>query len=248
MGANLGQKSDVREGLALYLDAGNPSSNPISTQGLTNPPWNNLGLNKPIGLIVNSATYSNTGKSSYIELNTGGGSVQSYYLGTNLSEYNFAALNYSIEFWVNRYDGIYILDLRSANDGDQIFLAFSGDASNRLVIKKHAGSAPNNYLFDDDADNPTATDTTWTGWRHYVITREGTGTDECKLYYNGSLVATGTDSGTHITPGGLRIGARYTGTDFEFEGRLGLFKIYNGRALTATEVLDSYNTTKVRYE
>ena len=71
--------------------------------------------------------------------------------------------------------------------------------------------------------------------------------NECKLYYNGSLIATGTDSGTHTTPGYFKIGTKHDNAA-SFEGKLGLFKIYKGRALTATEILDSYNMTKGRYE
>ena len=190
------------------------------------------------------------GTSSSLELNIAGDTDQYWGLtdgaGNNygdISLFNFAASNYSIELWMNRYDGFYILDMRSASDGDHSYIGFNASQSNRLVWRPYGASV----IFGDDTDNPTATDETWTGWRHYAITREGTGSNECKLYYNGSLIATGTDSGTHTTPGYFKIGTKHDNAA-SFKGKLGLFKIYNGRALTATEILDSYNMTKGRYE
>ena len=134
--------------------------------------------------------------------------------------------------------------MRQTAGGSHSYIVFSAAYSNRLVWRPWDTSS----IFGDDADNPTATNETWTGWRHYVITREGTGTDECKLYYNGSHISSGTDSGTHTTPTKFKIGVRSYDNTNPVKGKLGLFKIYNDRALTATEVLDSYNTTKVRYE
>jgi len=192
------------------------------------------------------------GASSSLELNMTSGDTDEYWgfvdgAGNkydNLDRFNFAALNYSIELWINRYDGVYVFDLRQVSGDSHSYIAFSAGSSNRLVWRPWSTSS----IFGDDADNPTATDETWTGWRHYVITREGTGSNECKLYYNGSHISSGTDSGTHTTPPNFKIGLRSYDNTNPFKGKLGLFKIYNDRALTATEVLDSYNNTKWRYE
>ena len=228
------------------------SSHRFARADVTNRVWNDISKYRTPHMNYSLPwLWDLNGVSSSLELNITSGDTDQYWGLTdgfgnnyeNISLFNFAASNYSIEFWMNRYDGFYILDMRSASDGDHSFIGFNAGQSNRLVWRPYAASV----IFGDDTDNPTATDNTWTGWRHYVITREGTGSNECKLYYNGSLIATGTDSGTHTTPGYFKIGTKHDNAA-SFEGKLGLFKIYKGRALTATEILDSYNMTKGRYE
>ena len=258
MSANLGLKSTVNEGLVFYLDAANPYSNPISRQGDTSPPWNDLSENKTIGKIYNTPTYSNTGASSYIEFNTGG-STNEYYKTTSMTSIGssivdphliFGTNPFAIEFWVNRYDGYILLDTRFLPGvNPHMFIDFSSGQSNRLGYRPYNASV----IFDTDTDQPSATDETWTGWRHYVISREGTGSNECKLYYNGSFVAQGTDANSHQLIDGVgyylcnSYNAGSLSTD-AFKGRVGLFKVYNGRALTAAEVLQNYNATKERYK
>jgi len=249
MAANLGQKSTVNTNLAFYLDAANPYSNPISRQGDTSPPWNDLSENKTIGKIYNTPTYSNTGASSYIEFNTGG-STNEYYKTTGYTypNLNFGTNPFAIEFWVNRYDGSVLLDTRYHPVDTHMFITFLSSQSNRLAYKPYNAS----IIFDTDTDQPSATDETWTGWRHYVISREGTGSNECKLYYNGSFVAQGTDANSHTTINscGYVLCNSWNLGDLisdGFKGRVGLVKVYNGKALTAAEVLQNYNATKERY-
>ena len=66
-------------------------------------------------------------------------------------------------------------------------------------------------------------------------------------YYNGSLIATGTDASTHGDPSLFKLGVRSYDNTTPFKGRIGLFKVYKGKALSATEVLQNYNATKERY-
>ena len=190
-------------------------------------------------------SYSNVGASSYIEFNTGGGSAEYYKMVSDYySNVTWGANPYAIEIWVNRYDGAYLLDMRNASDSIHPYIQFNASQSNRLSYRPYNASA----IFDTDTDQPSATDTTYTGWRHYVISREGTGSNECKLYYNGSFVAQGTDAETQVTPQDFDIGVRSYDDATSFKGRLGLYKIYNGKSLSATEVLQNYNATKVRYD
>ena len=131
-------------------------------------------------------------------------------------------------------------------EGMVVALNTGASGNNNSTCTINFASAGGSTLFGSDSDNPTATDTTYTGWRHYVISREGTGSNECKLYYNGSLISTGTDGGTHTTPAKFILGIRGYDNTTPFKGRLGLFKLYN-KALSATEVLQNYNVTKGRY-
>ena len=222
------------------------STNRFAYSDISNPnEWIDISLSKVNSVITRSPTFNLGSIDPYIELNAGSTTTQWYFMRTQYySKITWGANPYAIELWVNRYDGYYVMDMRLASDGDESYLTFAAASSNRLVWRTYGGST----LFGSDADNPTATDETWTGWRHYVVTREGTGTDECKLYYNGSLISTGTDGGTYITPGKFILGIRGYDNTTPFKGRLGLFKIYNGKALSATEVLQNYNVTKERYD
>jgi len=223
----------------------NGTNRVMYSRNITSPTLRDLSLNKITGSLYNSPTFSNTGPSSYIELNTGSIITDQYYnmKSSYFSELNFAALNFSIEFWINRYDGYYILDQRVTSVSTNSYITFNASQSNKLSYRPYNATA----IFDTATNNPTATDTTWTGWRHYVISREGTGSNQCKLYYNGSFVAQGTDSNSHGSPGFYRIGVRSYDNASPFKGRLGLFKVYKGKALSAAEVLQSYNDTKGRY-
>ena len=252
MAADLGQKSTVNTNLAFYLDAANSYSNPISRQGDTSPPWNDLSENKTSGKVYNNAVYLNTGTSSYVLFNTTvGGSNNKYYKTTGeiYPNLDFGTNPFAIEFWVNRYGGYVLLETRFLPGVDpHMYITFSSGQSNRLAYRPYNASV----IFDTDTDQPSATDETWTGWRHYVISREGTGSNECKLYYNGSFVAQGTDANSHTTIDGVGYvlcNSWNNGslTTDAFKGAVSLFKVYNGKALTAAEVLQNYNATKGRY-
>ena len=236
----------------FVLTAWDDTTNNLAYADVNNRVWNDISKYRSPHMNYSLPwLWDLKGVSSSLELNTATDIDQYWGLtdgsGNNygdISLFNFAASNYSIEFWINRYDGSYIMDMRGSSYSDNnSFLFFDSGESNRIAWRAYNGS----NLFKTDTDQPSATNETWTGWRHYVITREGTGTDECKLYYNGSLVSEATDSGTHTTPGRFKIGISCLDAA-PFKGKLALFKIYNGRALTATEILDSYNITKGRYE
>ena len=209
--------------------------------------WDDISQNIIEGRIssANSTTFGGSGASSYIELNTGSAVGQYYTMLSDAgkTDVTLGTNPFAIEFWVNRYDGYYILDQRFEDVDSASYITFSASQSNRLAYRPYDGSV----IFDTDTDQPSATNTSWTGWRHYVISREGTGSNECKLYYNGALVAQGTDSGNHDYPIEFKIGLKFDGSS-PFKGRLGLFKIYKGKALTAAEVLQNYNATKMRYD
>jgi len=163
---------------------------------------------------------------------------------------------YTIEFWVNRYDGSIILDAGDYTENwltePRIAIAF---VSGKLRYRNYGNIE---WLFDNDSNNVTVTDEVWSGWMHYVITREGTGSNQCKLYHNGSLLSQGTDSSNHYNDDFPKVPVLFNSyawavsgtvpnTIWPFKGKFGLFKIYNGNALSATEVLQNYNATKRRF-
>ncbi len=97
---------------------------------------------------------------------------------------------------------------------------------------------------DTAADSYTSTTTINTGEYYHVVIS--------KTPSNGTIYVNGVAEDSH-TPtlaaaawsGNWRIGARWNNT-FNFNGELPIFKIYN-KALTSTEVLKNFNTTKSRF-
>ena len=80
-------------------------------------------------------------------------------------------------------------------------------------------------------------------WYHVVICRENTTT---KLYLDGVSKASASDSTNYISSDVI-IGA-INGGNNAIEGYISGIKIYKGKGLTASEVLQNYNAFKGRYE
>lgn len=84
-----------------------------------------------------------------------------------------------------------------------------------------------------------------TPWEQLVFVREHTGTNGMKMYRNGTLVGTHTNSinydqyGTQATS--------YQTTLYRMKASLGLFRVYTGTALTQSEILTHYNIEKPRF-
>ena len=86
-------------------------------------------------------------------------------------------------------------------------------------------------------------------WTHYAM-RWITGTDNFRLYINGEVVKTGTQSIVNIGSSGkqnLCIGDRGLVNNKEFNGDIGPVYIYD-RALSDAEIKQNYEATKFRFE
>ena len=231
MGVSYGPKTIITDGLVLCLDAANPKS--YSGTGTSwNDVYGNVGITTLTGATYNSDNGGN------IAFDGNNGVYASFSPG---SANTFGTLPYSIELWINRYSGFFIYDTRSEFSGDHPYIMIDDD---RFAWKPYGAT---DTIFQDDTDNPTFTNNTWSGWRHYVITRESTGFNGCKLYYNGSLVAQGDDNQNNQAASNVKIGARYDSNAFGFNGKIGVFKIYKGRGLSAAEVLKNYDALKARF-
>jgi hypothetical protein len=80
----------------------------------------------------------------------------------------------------------------------------------------------------------------------YVFTYTDNGSNESKLYINGSLVTTYTSyTALETNTNALYVG-KFTYTSNGISGNVYNSKIYN-RVLTAAEVLQNFNATKSRY-
>ncbi|MEK9829197.1 MAG: LamG domain-containing protein, partial [Rhodospirillales bacterium] len=83
-------------------------------------------------------------------------------------------------------------------------------------------------------------------WVQAVMVREGTGTDQFKIYFNGVLDSTHTLSTNFNTSSQLRIAAN-RGNSIFYDGDISIIRIYKNKALTATEVFNNYYYDVYRY-
>ena len=85
--------------------------------------------------------------------------------------------------------------------------------------------------------NQAATTLTANAWTHVAYVREGTGTNQAKMYFNGSLVATGTDPQDYAINQLARIGGQ------PWSPGIGNFYLSNYRVVKGTAVYTSNFTT-----
>ena len=83
-------------------------------------------------------------------------------------------------------------------------------------------------------------------WHHVIAVNNGVSSS---LYVDGTLKTAATASWTGISPwptNGLNIGRDNNDATYYFSGSIGPIRIYN-RVLSAQEVLQNYNATKIRF-
>ena len=85
-------------------------------------------------------------------------------------------------------------------------------------------------------------------WEHIVVTRENTGTNGMKFYRNGSLLGQKTNSIDYsFNPTGLGLSGGWSRQMYKMVADIGLHRIYNGTALTASDVATHYAIAKTRF-
>ena len=106
------------------------------------------------------------------------------------------------------------------------------------------------YKPDTGAENTILRDpSTWGGsrWQHYVLTKDST---VLKLYVDKSLVGNQTSSDLSIRKSSntkkFQIFPLYS-SDHQMNARLGIMRLYQGKALTSTEITKNYDAEKSRY-
>jgi len=239
--------------LKVWLDAGNASS--YAGSGTT---WSDLSGNGNNLTINGSPTYDATTGSFYFANTT-----SQYAINNSMSNMSIGTADASIEIW-QRYQGpnddnyFYSFQLGLLKTADVTvggFLQFYGDNGvNGRAMGGRIGGLGLAYIIPYLGD-PSITYTKSTDyniWRQLVLTREGSSGD-CKMYVNGSLYKT--------------ISAMYTGDIFEsnrlniggtnaatwpfgaqpWYGDVAIFKAWNGKVVSSTEVTDSYNAYKTRF-
>lgn len=224
----------VTNGLILYLDAANANS---FVSGSTI--WNDLSRGGYNGVLTNGPTFNSgnggsivfDGINDYISIAGGGG----------LS----GASNGTIDIWVKwisttqpvgyslAYGPVCARQSNAIFSNNIICLNGANPTTSKVTVRMN--SSVTNTL--------TSTSNAGLDWVNIIITFSPTSTN---LYFNSSLEHTTT--GVALSSGNvpLTLGAWIDAGVGYSNSNIGCFKIYN-RALSATEVLQNYNTTKTRF-
>ncbi len=157
--------------------------------------------------------------------------------GSNIA---FGTGTFAVEFW-SKFDGegpFYFIDTRNSSQTTSRWALFVNSSEK---FDWYTGST--SYIFDtpvwSTGDN---------GWNHIVFTREGTGSDQFKLYVNGEYISAKTDSTDYSNSSTeASLGRRYNNTEF-LDGEIAVCRIYKGKALTAAEVKQNFDALKRRFE
>jgi hypothetical protein len=214
--------SIVTSGLILCLDAADRNS---YVSGSTT--WRDLSSSSNNGTLTNGPTFDTTN----------GGRI--YLDGTN----DYIALNSSIassspftlDFWYyptrvnSSYDQIY-----SSPDNTDLQLFFHAVSKTLTTSIENVEIATSFTLSAGNINQ-------WYNivWTYNYVNRF--------VYVNNSVVQSNADTTAYTNNSAtVAIGSLPAGTNYFLQGYLGSAKIYN-RALSATEVLQNYNSTKTRF-
>lgn len=214
--------SIITNRLMLCLDAANIKSYPG-----TGTTWTDLSGNGYNATLVGSPSFTN----GYFSL-TG---TQSATFNNDAA--NFGTSDFSTEFW-------YYYSGTQPNYG-----VLFDNGSQGMSIQ--FGTPTTNILFYSIPSNNDATgvphNMTLNTWNHIVHTRSG---GNLTIYINGVVKGTWTGKTGSFSPqsGSLAyIGTYSLSTGYAISGRISVFKIYKGYALTQTDVLQNFNALRGRY-
>ena len=229
----------VSDGLVLYLDAANPNSynlsRPTVFKDVSRKNNNATLINRPTYNSLNSGSLVYNGTNNYTQVNSAIPSISSFtvcvwFYPTAIASYNN------------------ILDCYNINNvGPRLEMNSSGNLA-WLYSSTATNSGPQ-YYNHTIMNSGLAVNT----WHHICITYDSSaGIDGTSIgYYNGLAVSIAIQRFGSVT--GKYVGSMNNitiGTGFNlaryFAGRISQTVIYN-RALSASEILKNYNSTKSRY-
>lgn len=214
----------VKNGLIIYLDAGNPYSYSGSGSGLI---WSDLSGNGNNGTLTNGPTFSSANGGSIVF----DGSNDRVNLPTKT--YTFVS-GTTVEMWFNPavIGGTYRYLVHFGESGADTFILYIEISNTRITAKIGSSEA------DTDINIAPVNQ-----WLQFVFVANGT---NHIFYKNGAFHRTFNISAipTSISRSPF-IGARFTGGEL-FNGNIAITRIYN-RGLSAAEVLQNFNVTKARF-
>ena len=227
-----GPSKIITNSLVSYLDAANQSSYPGS--GTT---WTDLSGNGRNGTLTNGPTFSNANNGSIVF-----DGVNDYVSFSSIDLGNQLTVMCFVRPQTTSTIQTIFGNSAAGTNVDGIRLFFNTYLSNSKVIVSEVG-------------NGTAGDNTLTSakivydtWQHIAFTLNKT-TTTLKIYYNGILEAQKTSSVNNYNSNGIiRLGTLIdvAPQNYILKGNVGSYMIYS-RELTATDILQNYNSIKSRF-
>ena len=243
MGTIYGTNSIITDNLSLYLDAShNSSSSTVMKDVIGSNDATNNGSTFVAATSSSPAYYSLDGSNDYLNVSNPNSIIQ---FGTN---------PYTVELWFNTYyddGGQTILCTRNSGSGTNSnwYVSWynkSGDPETTVSRKMVFGTIDTVVNFYDYSYRFPSNQ--FNGWLQTVFTREGTGSSQQKMYWNGGLVQSDTDpSDYNVSSNDLVIGKQGRINSGYYKGYVSIVRIYNGKALSATEVKQNYNANRGRF-
>jgi hypothetical protein len=226
-------------GLVLFLDAANPKS---YVSGSTT--WNDLSIGGNNGTLTNGPTYSSANAGSIVfdgvdDYVTGIGTTSTFSFIQNTGVF-------TINAWVKPNvlgTAMYFIGNNDGTTGAKgLYLGYNG-TSGRLWLFMTSGVSgqpilsyvsSNNFFTNND-------------WIHVVCVGNGTNS---QFYKNGVIFGSSSSNFGTLSTGdstrNLAIGRVNNSPGTNWSGSIAQTSIYN-RILSASEVLQNYNSTKVRF-
>lgn len=225
----------ITDGLVLYLDAANTKS---YISGSTT--WNDISRGGNNGTLVNGPTFNSANNGSIVFDGTND------YVSTNIvSLKSLVSRPCSLSVWFktnisSSIRQVLIADWNSSGSFETTRLEISGF---NITSGKIGGSLVNIYGGSDGTIQSTTTIQT-NVWYNVVIQCPTISTTE--LYLNGILENSVSSTEGIIGVGILTIGRAGSFPALYLSGNISNTSIYN-RALSSSEILQNYNTTKSRF-
>lgn len=225
----------ITDGLVLYLDATNTKS---YVSGSTI--WNDLSRSGNTGTLTNGPTFNSSNGGSIVF----DGSNDYVVTNNNINISSNQARTIDIWFYLNNSTARHVLCSWGG---------FGQDILCNLEVNQVIGANTNYPYFagfnDDVYIAQTIAINTWTNLTLTYDTGTINSSNGIKMYINGlskSILFPNGNRVLNTTNSKVYIGYEGTGNRNPMNGRIANCKIYN-RALTDTEVLQNYNTTKSRF-
>ena len=185
------------------------------------------------------------GNNNYLNIGSNDFTIEMWMKPTNLNGFNFSIpLEYTKEY---PQSGL------GLNDYFQFFVQLFNNNNQGVINLRTYYSTQNNNNANFFGTNFIST--TWqnnSSWLHYVVTSDVSSTTR-QNYKNGQFLSFLSNSNFNFVRNSndnqLHIGGVGTPSFFPFPfiGDISIVRIYNGKALSSTEVTQNYNAEKARY-
>ena len=213
----------VTDGLVLLLDAGNTKSYPLSGTAV-----NDLSGNTNNGTLTNGPTF-NSANGGYFSFD----GTNDHIVCSASSAFDFGTGDVSIDAWIY-WDGTYV------NTGREIYATGTSGDRDQFGIFQGVGLVFGSVYQDVAANYPPTN-----RWCYVAGCKTGT---TIRLYINGIQTASGTQTlSIGRSNASAYIGIRGADSQHPFKGNIASLKIYKGKGLTASEILQNYNAAKGRF-